>query len=436
VPERNDRAREISAATGVRKVSALATAGMLLLSWPLWAGESEIPRVPFVPWLREWPGALTWAEFAALLAAVVLTTLARVWRRWFAISLLLIVTLVLGDQHRLQPWIYQYAMTCLLLASLPESEGLRYVRWWFVGIYLHSGLSKLDVSFRDELGADFLRAAAAPLGLNPGNWSQSWQGLAALAMPAAEALVAAVLALPRLRRLGCLGAVALHLTLLFILGPAGLGHSTIVLVWNLAMLFQVWLAFWWGSNTVQDFKEGRDLKGRFSAGGPLSSLVRLAFLVGVLMPFGERWELCDAWPAHALYASHVGRVTVWLPASMFDAVSPSLRRHLMVVPGIEEWRRLDLTGWSRELRGTPVYPQRRACLGLSEGLAARYGARGPMRVVISGPAAMLTGRRTWEEVSGVEAIRKRGERFWINAHPSAPYARVSSSQESSRTVFH
>ena len=56
------------------------------------------------------------------------------------------------------------------------------------------------------------------------------------------------------------------------------------------------------------------------------------------------------------------------------------------------WRRLDLKGWSRAVRGTPVYPQNRACLGLAEGLAARYGGRSvPVRVVAFGPADRWTG---------------------------------------------
>ena len=32
--------------------------------------------------------------------------------------------------------------------------------------------------------------------------------------------------------------------------------------------------------------------------------VRVACVVAVLLPFGERFGLCDSWPAFALYASH------------------------------------------------------------------------------------------------------------------------------------
>jgi hypothetical protein len=141
--------------------------------------------------------------------------------------------------------------------------------------------------------------------------------------------------------------------------------------------------------------------------------------VGVLLPLGERWGWFDAWPSHALYASHVGRVTVWLHESELSGYPESVRRHVAAGAGQGPWRRLDLTGWSREVRGTPVYPQDRAGVGLAEGLAARYGARGRglVRVVVSGPADRWTGARRSVEAVGLVAIHRLGDRYLVNAHP-------------------
>ncbi len=63
-------------------------------------------------------------------------------------------------------------------------------------------------------------------------------------------------------------------------------------------------------------------------------------------------------------------------------------------PGSGPWLRLDLTGWRREARGVPVYPQGRACNGLAEGIVARYGGRLLIRVVQRGRTDRWTGRRT------------------------------------------
>ena len=209
----------------------------------------------------------------------------------------------------------------------------------------------------------------------------------------------------------------LHIVLIGILGPLGLGHSTIVLVWNAAMLAEVWVAF------------GPD---RVTAAGPsrlswLVAPVKAVFWAGVLFPMSERWGLFDAWPSHALYASHVERVSVQVHESELAAYPSEVRRHVM--PGESSWRVLDLTGWSRSVRGTPVYPANRACLGLAEGLVARYRVR-LVRVVAFGPADRWTGRRERREATGSVEIHRLGDRSLLNAHP-AFHPRLSEV-----TIFH
>ena len=91
----------------------------------------------------------------------------------------------------------------LLIAALPSGEGLRYARWWFVALYLHSGLSKLDVSFCDELGLVFLRHGRRAVRLRSRRrWPEEWRIAAILAMPVWEIAVAVALAVPRGRRFG------------------------------------------------------------------------------------------------------------------------------------------------------------------------------------------------------------------------------------------
>jgi len=230
-------------------------------------------------------------------------------------------------------------------------------------------------------------------------------------MPAWEIAVAALLAVPAARRVGRAGAAVLHLALLGILGPWGLRHSTIVLIWNAATMAEVWIAF------------GPDLAAEEAVAdgaGPSSGLwARLVFWAAVVLPLGERRGVLDAWPSHALYAGHVERTDVFLLADEVDGYPEAIRRH--VEPGGPGgWRRLNLTAWSRAVRGTPVYPSGRACNGLAEALAARYGGRLVIRVVQHGRADRWTGRRDAVECLGLEAIRRQGDRYRLNAHPARP----------------
>jgi hypothetical protein len=393
----------------LRGVLGLAMLVMLSLSGPLWVGAGGFPQVPFLgPRLGVMPPGISWALFVALLVAVVLAAVGIAWRASMGVSLVLLAVFVLWDQHRFQPWVYQYLMTGLLLAALPEREALWYVRWWFVALYVHSGLSKLDVSFCDGLGFQFLRTAVRPVGLDPSAWPRLARNLAVLAMPAGEIAIAAALLVSATRRLGRIGAVGLHLALLGILGPWGLRHSAIVLIWNLATMVEVWIAF--GPERAEDAVTS----------GPepaLGRFVRVVFWAGVVLPLGERQGLFDPWPSHALYASHVARTDVYLLEDERDEYPEAIRRHLEPA-GPGPWCRLNLTAWSRAVRGVPVYPSSRACNGLAEALAARYGGRRLIRVVQLGRADRWTGERAAVECLGLEAIRRQGDRYRLNAHPA------------------
>ena len=381
---------------------------MLAFSWSLWAEGGEIPRVPFLPGVPRPSVPLSWALFVLLLLATMATGLSRRWRRWFALSFVLLAFAILQDQHRFQPWTYQYAVTLGLLALIPGKPGRKYVRWWFIALYVHSGLSKLDRSFCDELGPAFIDAGLRVLGLTATSIPESFRLPAILAMPSTEILIGLALAFRLTRSSGRVGAVLLHGSLIAILGPLGLGHSTLVLCWNLAIMVEVWVAFG---------HEPREMPP--TPGGGLRSIPGITiFWALCLLPFGERWEWFDVWPSHALYASHVGRVAVFVKVSELAGLPPRamLRSRGLDADEVE----LDLTGWSREVRGTPIYPQVRACLGLAEGLAARYGVARISRVVVYGPAGRWTGRRSREEVVGFDVLHRRADRFFLNGHPASP----------------
>jgi hypothetical protein len=227
-------------------------------------------------------------------------------------------------------------------------------------------------------------------------------------MPSWEIAVAIALLIPSARRLGLAGVTAIHLALIAILGPLGLGHSMIVLVWNAAMLVEAWVLF------APDLGPDPKQPGRPTA---IGRVIEAAFWIAVVLPLGERWGLLDSWPAHALYASHTERTEVLIHEDGVGAWPKTIRPH-MVPLGFGPWFRLELTAWSRAVCGVPVYPQGRACNGLAEALAARYGDRGPVRLIQWSRAAWWTGQRRRVECIGAEAIRRHGDRYWLNAHPS------------------
>ncbi|MHC5543644.1 MauE/DoxX family redox-associated membrane protein, partial [Singulisphaera rosea] len=186
----------------LRGALGLATILMLVLSKTLWVTTDAFPRVPFLKGIPEFPSEASWGVFALLIVTIAAAAVGLAWRASLGVSLAILVVLVLGDQHRLQPWVYQYAVTAVLLATLPNEKALGFVRWWYASLYLHSGLSKLDVSFVYEMGPLFLNTIARLVGFSPAAWPQAWRSAAIVAMPGWEIVVAALLVIPATRKVG------------------------------------------------------------------------------------------------------------------------------------------------------------------------------------------------------------------------------------------
>lgn len=411
MPEPDTTDHEASAfdrrALSYRAALGFFTLVMLGLSWPLWVGAGSFPRVPFAPGLPTPGPALAWCRFAGLMVAVAAGVW---WPRVWMLAVLLLTWLVLEDQHRFQPWAYQFVLCGLALARLPAGPALACCRMLLVALYFHSGLSKLDATFSREMGPLFLSVLLRPAGIDPFHWPEFIRETASLGMPLSEAALGLGLIHPTSRRLALPGVVVLHLLLIGILGPWwGLGHSTIVLLWNAGLIVENVVLFGSGPPRWSSLWK----PGRRWATAPVVAL----FGAAVTLPLGERWEVWDTWPSFALYASHAERTFIEIHKDDVAFYPPSIRDQ--IAPGSDSpWRRIDLTGWSRDERGTPPYPQGRAANGVAEALSRWNGRPHLVRVQQWSRADRFRGQRTRLEAIGSEAIFRLGERYRLNAHPA------------------
>ncbi len=388
---------------------ALSTFALLILSWPLWLDAGSYPRVPF---LRGWPGragvprdGLPWL----LACSLVIAALTARWRASLVPAALVLLHASLGDQNRLQPWVYQYLVVGLALCFTSVSWGLRLAAWFHAALYFHSGLSKLDWTFAHELGPAFLSVPAAWFGTTPAAWPEPERTALSLAMPALEIVLASFLVFRRTRTLGLVLAVLLHLGILSVLGPWGLDHGLTVLTWNVALLVQELILFW----PQRDHSTPPRL-----ADLPLT--VRVLFGLVVVMPFFERLGLWDTWPSFAVYASHNERAELYLSDDDKDLWPISVRPFVLEITGPDRWRRVDLLGWSRSVHGTPPYPQARTSLGVAKALLAGEKPPRSLRVVVQGRADRWTGQRVAVTIRSREELDRRLRRYLLNAWPASP----------------
>ena len=433
--------------------------GIVLLAstWRLWVPQTEFPQVPLIrlTFLTEsWSDASQYSALVCMLVGLVgLLVRDGVPDSFvFARKLLDFVPLcyvvgfaisVIADQHRLQPWAFQFMALAILFTSplqvsSPEKRSAvpqtRWVRLLVIGIYFWSALGKFDYQFAYTVGTDMVREMAAWLGFDTQQSDRNQLALFALALPTSEGILVALLCWPRYRRVGCIMAVAMHVGLLFVLGPFGLDHRPGVLWWNAFFIVQVALLFWTPSGleqapmhsngtTIALPSPSRTHSSNAQVRTPAIASSVILLMIG--LPALERFGWYDHWPSWALYAPHSSRVVMSVPRASIprlpESLQPIMRAQVerMTSQGTDIhdvfFVRVPLEQWSLETLAVPIYPQARFQLGVAIAVAEEVGLDRELRAQLKGPADRWSGERRTLEMSSMDDLRKASSLYILNA---------------------
>jgi hypothetical protein len=390
----------------------------------LWFGSPDVfPHVPLVKWCVSWP--IWWDRLASWLMVLSLASLlffpaggrmTSVASWIFAGAFLLAVLL---NQHRLQPWAFEFCVLMLILALLPPKHAVTCLRFFVASIYLHSGLSKLDVTFLTTHGESFVSVITNAIGWNLSEAPKAIRQIVVATLPVGEIAVAVGLSLPKTRRIAKWCSVVMHLLLIWILGPWGLDHHAGVLIWNGFFILQNLILF---QNVVLEKPDesSRSAQRTKLLGYALTALV-------VFLPFLEPFGLYDHWPAWAVYASRPERTRVYISEDRIAEMPLELRGVVSDEPGPEAaerflagkpaWRRVRIDRWSLDVLHAPIYPQDRFQVGVALWLAEEYGLGEDIRVEIDSAADRFTGERTIRIIEGTEALREAAGEYDFNVLP-------------------
>ncbi|WP_164103151.1 hypothetical protein [Candidatus Laterigemmans baculatus] len=410
--------------------------GLLAVTWRLWMPQELFPRVPLLRFALAAPAVLDYLALAAVVVGLLAMAARGVTRR--GASLRWLVPLGFGvavvlDQHRLQPWAYQISALAALFALCTASRGLFWIRVLTIGIYGWSAVGKLDFQFVHTVGTQMIEAMVRLVGRAPENLSPEWVRGAALGLPVGEAAVAILLAWPHrngpqrsgtwTRRIGVVLAVALHTTLILVLGPIGLGHQPGVLVWNLFFALQAVLLFWPTTRSSSELGvEGPPV--RESEKRESSAAAGWIVVLMLSLPVLERSGRFDHWLSWALYAPHSSRATVYvtpeavgrLPESLAALVEQPSESDALEL-GMGRWVRVPIDRWSLATLGVPIYPQDRFQVGVAFAIAREAGLDREIRVVLRSASNRFSGERESAVLAGRPELQRAAERFAFSAIP-------------------
>lgn len=418
------------------RLAAGSLCALVGATWPLWLPRGDFPRVPFFGWCAQIP---YWLSLAALIgfgfAAVTTTILGtrlRVGRGAALVSVLAIGLLVLADQQRLQPWVYQLAVLEILLASLSATESIALARILIASIYFFSAVSKLDRSFFDAGGGQIVDGLVR-FGLTAPQGGDNRTLFPAL-VASGELLIAVGLSWRRSRRFAWPASIVMHLLLLAALSPGGAPSKPAVLLWNVYFILQNVILFGVASEPLASSLERRllgamptgfgghaghakDMPTQGRGHGTLRWVVRTLAVFVILFPLTQPFGLCDVWPAWAVYATGPERLRVLIGAHDRDKLPPSARAHVQMPRFEDELCLVRIDRWSLDTCNAPLYPQNRFRLGVALAIADRSGLAESIVVEIDGPADRITGKRTSRRLQGRAAIVAELERYWLNGFP-------------------
>ncbi len=417
--------------------------GLLCITWRLWIPQTRFPQVPLFSSIFNLPTSIDWLTLTSMVVSSLLV-LGMVFTSWFlqrqdrefcqtgqqicgGLFFFAFLISIAFDQHRIQPWAYQFAVGFLLLTCLKPPRAIRLFRLFVISIYFYSALSKCDASFLQTLGPQLVKGLFTGIGVSTAYWSERTLTLIAASFSVAEFLIAVGLLIPRTRQWTFWAVVSMHACLILAVGPWGLNHHGGVLIWNIYFIIQDLILFS-GLFGLARSGEASISQADFSLSfqhrsGREKSIMTVAWFV-MLAPLLEPTGYFDHWPAWGLYASSHDRVTLLVDEEEKWKLPPALQPFIDPPRPLSSWCRVRVDRWSLAELGAPVYPQARFQLGAAIAVCRiseqdhENGSQQPqVRLLFESAAHRLTGKRKISEYTGLTQIEPLTQRFWFNARP-------------------
>jgi hypothetical protein len=334
----------------------------LSMSPALWIGPRSFPLTPVSLMIPTIDGVVALGLYVALFVFAVVTLVVRE-PRWPIAAFLAVVAVFCGaDQTRWQPWVFQYSVMLAAIALYAgngadgEARALNAIRLIIAFTYVYSGLQKINPNFVEN---DFPWIAQPITNLFPSTaFLLHGFGMAA---PLVQVAFGVGLLTRRFRRVSLMTAVAMHLFILAMLGPAGLDWNNIVWPWTAAMaIFDILL-----------FSDAADVSWReiiWSRRDPRHAAIAILFAVLPALSFFNLW---DSHLSAALYSGNLTDAQIYLSDAGAAALPAAVTsRAVRTSPNTNV---LNLQRWAVEDLNVSPYPESRVYKAIARSVCNSLG---------------------------------------------------------------
>lgn len=300
-----------------RVAVCLTLIAIFLLSYKLWLNERNYPLAPVLDLFPALPSPFDYAQLILPLLLLILGIVFRKASVYLLLFFVLFWLLVLGDQNRLQPYCYQFAIMLLVLAvhgnsDNPEREQLTLncLRVIIAGSYLWAGIHKFNGDFVSRFYPYLAGSGAASAELTLKHY-------AFLVLPLIEISMAIGLLTSRFREISLNTANLMHIVIAVVLSPIGIGWNYVVIPWNIGLIFINIFLF----SQVKESSAAQILH-------PQRSLLKvMALLLFFVMPLFNLFGMWDHYISSSLYSFKTPYAKVYVDDALKTKLPPYVTKY-------------------------------------------------------------------------------------------------------------
>ena len=201
---------------------------------------------------------------------------------------------------------------------------------------------------------------------------------ACILMTVFEIAAGVMLLIRRTSRMASMLAVAMHVTLIILLSPVGLGHELGVLTWNLFFVTMHILLITQFSATPKSLGTSQ-LRSTHRA-----YAILVAFIV--VFPLSGLVGLADNWLAWQLYSPRPEVVKVYVHSDAVEQLPESVKPFVGAPQPLDVWCPVRIDRWSLDQVGAPMYPEDRFQTAVASHLASFVESSRQIKVELDAPS--------------------------------------------------
>lgn len=368
------------------RVLSIALLSGIALSFNLWFPINRtFPRAGVI----DLPPAVEIALSGLLAFSLLMLIISERRGLYLLAALSLLVLLILLDQMRLQPWVYQYSILFAVIALTRQTEeaAMSLLQLVVAGLYFWSGVQKLNFIFHQEVLPQLLAPFA-------NYWIPGTNQLLILGLVIASIEIALSLGLiwKRTRNISVWVGVAMHVLLITLL--VTMAHNRVVWPWNATLAVLLLLTFLGTRNSI-----GRAFARTGSESRHAQLLVVLVLSLPVLSLSGH-WDL---YLSGALYSGITPQAVIRLPPTGVEMLPEAAKQQVFTTTSGDA--ALPLTEWSMAELNVPPYPEERVYRRVAAFVCRSSPEPRGIELVIRESPERLSGRYQVKRLNCDELIR-------------------------------